>query len=290
MIPAGIRDKIAIIYGSGNVVLGEGSDRSMGGDRIAEALRTARLDPNVKAIVFRINTPGGVAIAAETMLREAILAAEAKPLIVSMGDVAASAGYYVASYANKIIASPATITGSIGVFGLVPNMNELFNDKLGITFDNVKTNELADFGNLTRPLSRTERRILQELVERNYDAFISHVATGRKLPLSTVDSIAQGRVWSAVDAQRVGLVDELGGLNYAVEQAAILAGIERYRIVEYPVVKGIAEQIREAFGTARTGIVKSAIGADNYKIIQQVNKVSENSGILMRMPFDVVID
>jgi protease IV len=290
MIPAGRRDKIAIVYGSGNVVMGEGSDRSMGGDRIAEALRTARLDTTIRAIVFRINTPGGAVIASDIMLREAILAAEAKPVVVSMGDVAASAGYYVASYAHKIIASPTTITGSIGVFGIVPNMNELLNDKLGITFDNVKTNDLADFGSFNRAMTRTERFIIQESIERFYQNFINHVATGRQLPLATVDSIAQGRVWSAIDAHRIGLVDDFGGLNYAIEQAALLAGIENYRIVEYPVVKSFAEQIRDAFGTAKASIVRSAIGQENFRMYEQVQRVTENSGVLMRLPYDITLE
>jgi protease IV len=290
MIPAGHKDKIAIIYGSGNVVLGEGSDRSMGGDRIADALRTARLDTTVKAIVFRLNTPGGAALASDIMLREAILAAQAKPFIVSMGDVAASAGYYVSTHAHKIIASPTTITGSIGVFATIPNMGELFNDKLGITFDNVKTNDLADFGTLTRPLSRTERRIIEQFIERFYDIFINEVAKGRNLPVASVDSIAQGRVWSAVDAHRVGLIDDFGGLNYSIEQAAELAGLDNYRIVEYPVVKSFADQIRESFGTAKASIVKSIIGIDNYKLFERVNHAKENSGVQMRMPYDIILE
>ena len=289
MIPTRTRDKIAVVYGQGNIIMGEGGERSMGGDRIAKALRDARLDSSVKAIVFRVNSGGGSALASEIMLREAMLAAEEKPLIVSMGDVAASGGYYVACYADKIIASPGTITGSIGVFGMIPNMQELFNDKLGITFDNVKTNELADLPSISRPLTRVERDIIQKEIERVYDTFINHVAEGRGLPVATVDSIAQGRVWSGVDAKRIGLIDDLGGLNYAIEQAAELAGIEEYRIVEFPVQKDLLEQIREGFGGIEARWLRSKLG-NSYKVYETMQQATENSGVLMRMPFDIHIE
>jgi protease-4 len=289
MIPTRSRDKIAVVYAQGNIIMGEGSERSIGGDRIAKALRDARLDSSVKAIVFRVNSGGGSALASEIMLREAMLAAEEKPLIVSMGDVAASGGYYVACYADKIIASPGTITGSIGVFGMIPNMQELFNDKLGITFDNVKTNELADLGSVSRPLTRLEREIIQQEIERVYDTFINHVAEGRGLPVATVDSIAQGRVWSGVDAKRIGLIDDLGGLNYAIEQAAEMAGIEEYRTVEFPVQKDLLEQIREGFGNVEARWLRSKLG-DSYKAYETMQQATENSGILMRMPFDLYIE
>jgi protease-4 len=206
-----------------------------------------------------------------------------------MGDVAASGGYYVACYADKIIASPSTITGSIGVFGMIPNMQEMFNDKLGITFDNVKTNELADLGSVSRPLTRVEREIIQNEIERIYETFINHVAEGRGLPVSTVDSIAQGRVWSGVDAKRIGLIDDFGGLNYAIEQAAELAGIEEYRITEYPAQKDIFEMLREGFGTTETRWLQSKLG-DSYKVYEAMQQTSEQTGILMRMPFDVQIE
>jgi protease IV len=289
MIPTRSRDKIAVVYAQGNIIMGEGSERSIGGDRIAKALRDARLDSSVKAIVFRVNSGGGSALASEIMLREAMLAAEEKPLIVSMGDVAASGGYYVACYADKIIASPGTITGSIGVFGMIPNMQELFNDKLGITFDNVKTNELADLGSVSRPLTRVEREIIQQEIERVYDTFINHVAEGRGLPVSTVDSIAQGRVWSGVDAKRIGLIDDLGGLNYAIEQAAEMAGIEEYRTVEFPVQKDLLEQIREGFGNVEARWLRSKLG-NSYKVYETMQQATENSGVLMRMPFDIHIE
>ncbi len=289
MLPTGKREKIAIIYGSGNIVMESDNDLTMGANRVAKAIRTARKDTTVKAIVFRVNSPGGSALASEVMLREVMLAVEEKPVVVSMGDVAASGGYYVACYADKIIANPNTITGSIGVFGIVPNMKEMFNDKLGVTFDNVKTNELADLGSVSRPLSRSERQIIQEQIDRVYETFIHHVAEGRGLTVASVDSIAQGRVWSGIDAQRVGLIDDFGGLNFAIEQAAELADIESYRTIEYPEQKDLFEQIMEGFGSVEARYVKAKLG-NAYPIYQKLNQATENSGILMRMPYDVQID
>lgn len=289
MLPVGKRDKIAVIYGYGNIVMESNNDLSMGADRIAKALSTARKDTTVKAIVFRVNSPGGSALASDIMLREVMLATEQKPVVVSMGDVAASGGYYVACYADRIIANPNTITGSIGVFGIVPNMKELFNDKLGITFDNVKTNEFADLGSVSRPLNRTEEQIIQEQINRVYETFIQHVADGRGLPVSAVDSIAQGRVWSGVDAQRIGLIDDFGGLNYSIEQAAELAGVENYRIVEYPEQKPLFEQLMEGFGSVEASYMKARLG-NAWPVYQKIQQATENTGILMRMPYDVKID
>jgi protease IV len=289
MIPVGRRDKIAVIYASGNVVMGQGSETNMGADRIAEALRTARQDSTIKAIVFRINSPGGVVLAGDIILREAMLAGETKPLVVSMGNVAASAGYYVGAYADKIIANPNTITGSIGVFGIIPNLKEMFNDKLGITFDNVKTNDLANLGSLNRAMTRTEREIIQQIIERAYENFINHVAEGRGMTVASVDSIAQGRIWSGVDAKRIGLVDDFGGLYFSIEEAARLADVEKYRVVEYPVAKDFFERLREGLGSAEARILKSRLG-DSYSVMQNIQNVKENSGVLMRMPYDVKIE
>lgn len=289
MIPARARDKVAVVYGSGMIVMGDGSERSMGADRIAKALRTAREDTTIKAIVFRVNSGGGGVLASEIMLREAMLAAETKPFVVSMGDVAASGGYYIAAYADKIIASPNTITGSIGVYGMIPNMQSMFNEKLGITFDNVKTNELADLYSVTRPLKRVEREIIQDQIERAYETFINNVAEGRGLTVETVEDIAQGRVWSGVDAKRIGLIDDFGGLNYAIEQAAELADIETYRVVEYPVQKEFIEMLLEGFSGMETRWLRKRLG-DSYRIYENMQNATENTGILMRMPFDLHIE
>ncbi len=289
MLPLGKRDKIAVVYGEGNIIMGEGGDRSMGEEKIAAALKKAREDEEVKAIVFRINSGGGSALASDIMLREAMLAAQAKPLIVSMGDVAASGGYYVAAYADKIIANPNTITGSIGVFGMIPNMQEMFNDKLGLTFENVKTNELADLGSVTRSLTTREREIIQSEIEKVYETFINHVAEGRELPVAKVDSIGQGRVWSGVDAHRIGLVDDFGGLNYAIEQAALMAEVEAYRIVEYPEKKDFFTELWEDVSDVESRIIKRRLG-ESYRIIERMQQSTENTGILMKMPFEMVIE
>lgn len=281
-------DKIAVIYGMGNIISGEGTERSMGSDRIAGAIRKARLDESVKAIVFRINSPGGSALASDVILREVKLASEVKPVIASLGDVAASGGYYVACGADMIVASPNTITGSIGVFGLIPNMQNFFNNKLGITFDNVKTNDYADLMTISRPLTPNERALIQEGVEQVYTTFIGHVAEGRGIPVAQVDSIGQGRVWSGAEAIQIGLVDELGGLNFAIEKAAEKAGLENYRLVEYPSRKDFFTQIMEDFGQMQEVFVKRKLG-EAYQYYKQVEQVNEMTGIVTRMPYDVVI-
>ena len=191
MLPQRGQGKIAVIYGSGNMVVGEGTENNMGADRIAAAIQEARKDTNIRAIVLRLNSGGGASLAGEVILREAKLAAQAKPLVVSMGDFAASGAYYISAHATEIIANPKTLTGSIGVFAMVPNMENMFNDKLGITFDNVKTNEMADFGSVSRPLTIAEEQILQQLVDRVYSVFINHVAEGRELSVSFVDKIGR---------------------------------------------------------------------------------------------------
>lgn len=283
------RNKIAVVYGTGGIVSGPGTETSMGSDRIAEALREARQDSTIKAIVFRINSPGGSALASEVILREVILASQVKPVIASMGDVAASGGYYVACGATMIIANPNTITGSIGVFGLIPNMQNFFNQKLGITFDNVKTNQYADLMTVSRPLTNNEKALIQETVENVYTTFIGHVSRGRNLTVEQVDSIGQGRVWSGTEAKQIGLIDEFGGLNLAIEKAAEKAGLENYRIVELPKRKDFFARIMEGFGGMQEALVKRKLGPA-YHYYEQVNKVNEMTGILTRLPYDINIE
>lgn len=289
MLPQRGQGKIAVIYGSGNMVVGEGTENNMGADRIAAAIQEARKDTNIRAIVLRLNSGGGASLAGEVILREAKLAAQAKPLVVSMGDFAASGAYYISAHATEIIANPKTLTGSIGVFAMVPNMENMFNDKLGITFDNVKTNEMADFGSVSRPLTIAEEQILQQLVDRVYSVFINHVAEGRELSVSFVDSIAQGQVWSGVDAKRLGLVDSFGGLNYAIERAAQLAEVETYRIVEFPVRKDFFERFVESMEMMETRFMQAKLG-ETWRIYQQVQSVGEYTGIQMRMSYDIAIE
>lgn len=282
------REKIAVIYGSGNIISGQGTETNIGSGRIAEAIRDARLDESIKAIVFRINSPGGSALASDVILREVKLAREVKPVVASMGDVAASGGYYVAVGADHIVASPNTITGSIGVFGMIPNMQEFFNEKAGITFDNVKTNTYADLGSISRPLTMGERAMIQDLIEQVYETFITHVSEGRNMPKGDVDEIGQGRVWSGVEALGNGLIDEFGGLDFAIEKAAELAELADYRVVEYPRRKELFERLMDDFGGLQEAMVKKKLG-DAYIYYHQINQMKELKGVQARLPYNVIL-
>ncbi len=282
-------NKIAVIYAAGNIVSGKSTKDNMGSETISEAIREARLDEDVKAIVFRVNSPGGSAMASDVMWREVVLAKKAKPVIVSMGDVAASGGYYISCAANKIVASEKTITGSIGVFGVIPNMKGFFNNKLGITFDDVKTNAHGDIMTVFRPLTAEEKDIIQLGVEKIYDDFITKVAEGRNMTKEQIDEIGQGRVWAGNDAKEIGLVDEIGGLNKAIEIAKKMAKLEDYEIENYPKRPNqIEELIKEFSGDVETSMIKNRLG-DNYKFYQKMESVSQQSGIMARMPFDIEV-
>ncbi len=289
MIQPRSKNKVAVVYGSGNIISGPGSERTIGSERIAGALRQARKDDDVKAIVFRINSPGGSALASDIILREVILAAQEKPVVASMGDVAASGGYYIACAADYIVASPNTITGSIGVIGMMPNMQEFFNEKLGITFDNVKTNDMADFPSVSRPMTPAERRLIKESIGEVYDTFTAHVAEGRNIPVSVVDELGRGRVWSGSEARQNGLIDDFGGLQLAVDKAIELAELEDYRIVEYPIRKELIEQIMEGFGGVQERILQRKLG-HSYRYYRQINDARDMTGILMRMPYDIYME
>jgi protease IV len=279
-------DKIAVIYATGNIMSGEGDDETIGSETISKAIRKARLDDKVKAVVLRVNSPGGSALASDVIWREMLLTKKVKPVVVSMGDVAASGGYYIACAADKIYAYPNTITGSIGVFGIVPNMKEMFNKNLGITFDEVKTNPYADYIPVTRPLSDTEKKILTREIETIYTTFTSHVSEGRKMTVAQVDSIGQGRVWSGVDAKRIGLVDEFGGLNDAIKEAARLAKLKDFSKMELPEQKDTFEQLLETFSGDNTSVfLKKELGAA-YPYFHYLSRMSRMNGIQALMPFE----
>jgi protease IV len=283
------REKLAIVYAEGTIGIGEGSDLAIGSDRISRAMREARRDTTIKAIVFRINSPGGSALASEIIWREVELAAQEKPVIVSMGNVAASGGYYIAAPATKIIASPQTITGSIGVFGLLLDASEFMNDKLGITVDVVKTNRFADIGTISRPLHPAEREILQEGVEDIYEVFTKRVADGRDMDVDRVDEIGQGRVWSGYNARELGLVDEFGGLRRAVEIAVEDAGLENYRIVNLPRQPDPFEELLKAFtGNVRMKLMGNDLAAAS-RMFETIRFAVENRGVQARMPFDIEV-
>lgn len=284
------KNKIAVIFASGTISQGEGSDQSIGSDKIARTIRNARLDNTVKAIVLRVNSPGGDGIASDVILREVNMTKTVKPVVVSMGDYAASGGYYISCGANKIIAQPNTITGSIGVFGVIPNFQKFFNNKLGITFDEVKTNENSDFIGVTKPLSEFQYALLQEEIDNFYATFISHVSVGRNMPVEKVDEIGQGHVWSGTDAKEIGLVDELGGLNDAVKAAAELAAIEDYRIVEMPALLDPFEKlITDLMGESTQTLLQKELGT-NYKYYKYVKGLAEIKGIQARLPFEIDIN
>lgn len=279
------KNKIAVIYATGEINGGEGSPESIGSEGLSKTIREAREDKNVKAIVLRVNSPGGSALASETILREMALAKEAKPVIVSMGDVAASGGYYIACQADTIVANPTTITGSIGVFGVLMNAKEMMNNKLGITIDTVKTNKHADIGTIFRPLTRVERQIIQNSVENVYDTFISRVALGRNLSKEYVDSVGQGRVWTGRDALELGLVDVLGGLETAIEISSNMADLQDYRIVNLPKQKDPIEVLlQDLMGEeVRSSIVKKELG-DFYDTYMELKNINSMDQIQMRMP------
>lgn len=284
------KNKIAVIYAGGSIGQGEGTDESIGSEKMAKTIREARLDDKIKAIVLRVNSPGGDGIASDVILREMMLAKAVKPVVVSMGDVAASGGYYIACGAHKIFAQPNTITGSIGVFGIIPNFQKFFNNKLGITFDEVKTNENSDFIGVTKPLSEFQQALIQKEIDQFYATFIGHVAAGRNMTVEKVDEIGQGRVWSGKDAQGIGLIDELGGINDAVKAASELASLPDYRIIELPELLDPIEKLMEdLMGESTQSQLKRELG-ENYKYYKYIREVSEISGIQARLPYEIDIN
>lgn len=284
------KDRIAVVYAQGDIVDGEGGDGAIGGDRFADLFRKIRHDRTIKAIVVRVNSGGGSALASENMWRELELAKKDKPVVVSFGDVAASGGYYMVAGADSIFAHPNTITGSIGVFTLIPNMEGFFNNKLGITFDGVKTATYADAGGVYKPLAPVEQQIVQTSVDQIYDRFLTRVANGRKRSVGYVDSIAQGRVWSGTDALRLGLVDRLGGLQDAIDCAARMAKTNNYRLREYPEQEDFFNRLINKASKEQPDIhIREQVGAESYEVFQQLVNIRRfTNGVQARIPFSFV--
>jgi len=282
--------KIAVIYAVGDIYEGMGDDGSIGATRLARTIDEARLNDDIKAIVLRVNSPGGDALASEVIWREVELAKKAKPFIVSMSDYGASGGYEISCAATEIVAEPTTITGSIGVFGLLPNAQGLLNDKLGITIDTVSTNTHAAAGSLFYPLTSAEAKILQAGIEDTYHNFIARVADGRKLTVAQVDSIAQGRVWTGMQALKIGLVDTLGDMNLALKIAARKANITNYTIEELPRLFSPYHGLLSKLG-ANTEIkaMKEELGG-LYAPVQEVSKLMQTKGVQARLPYDYKIE
>jgi protease-4 len=282
-------NRIAVILAEGDIVDGN-VEGAISSEKFAKEIRKARKDENIKAIVLRVNSPGGSILASDVIWREMTEAKKAKPLIVSMGEVAASGGYYISAPADTIVAQPNTITGSIGIFGILFNVQELVNDKLGVTTDVVSTGELSDFGNMARPLTEVERTIIQSSVEDGYETFISRVAEGRGMHPDSVRKVASGRVWTGTQAKARGLVDVLGGLDTAIGIAAakIKAG-EDYRVVYYPEKKPWFEELMLNFSDqVQVRILQTQLG-EQYPLYQKIQKLKNYQGVQVRMPQEIVI-
>ncbi len=283
------KNKVAVIYAEGEIVNGKGDEGQIGADTYRNLIRKIRYNDNVKAIVLRVNSPGGSSLASEVIWRELMLARKGgKPVVVSMGDVAASGGYYISCMADSIFAQPNTITGSIGVFAMIPNMESFFKNKLGITFDRVKTGAYADAISISKPLNSQERRIVQNQVDMIYTDFKQRVADGRKMDTAYVDSIAQGRVWTGQRAGTIGLVDKIGGLDDAIRSAVKLAKLKEYNIAEYPEPKSLFDDLFGSYvNSANASIMEKEMGAEQYKLFKQVKQVKENVGVVQaRLPFE----
>lgn len=281
--------KIAIIYANGDIIQGDGDDETIGSTRISKAIREARLDNDVKAIVLRVNSPGGDGIASDIIWREVVLAKKAKPVVVSMGDYAASGGYYISCAADEIVAEPTTITGSIGVFGLLPNAKELMEDKLGITIDTVSTNTHSAAPSLFFPLEGKEATVLQKAIEDFYHTFLTRVSDGRNMTVAQVDSLGQGRVWSGDQAKKLGLVDTLGSLKVAIEIAARKAKVNSYRVVELPTQMSPFHKYLSQLSTeSGETFLKNKLG-EAYKPVEDIAKLKNIKGVQARIPYDINI-
>jgi protease-4 len=283
-------DKIAVIYAEGTIESGEGDNDKIGSDKIAQTIKDARLDEKIKAIVLRVNSPGGSALASDVIWREVLLAKRTKPTIVSMGNLAASGGYYISCAADRIFAQPNTITGSIGVFGIIPNMQKALQNKLGITVDTINTNKHSDVGSVLRPVNVEEYNYIQTSVEKIYDTFTNRVAEGRKMTQANVDSIGQGRVWTGADALKINLVDELGGLNDAIAYATKKANVKNYKLVELPKQSNPFEKwLGKMEKDAETRVIESNLGF-SYTFFKQLKDVISLKGVQARLPFEMMIN
>jgi protease IV len=283
-----VKDKIALVIAEGEIVYGKGDEENIGSDDYRDILRKIRYNKDVKAVVIRINSPGGSSLASEIIWREIeLIKKSGKPVIVSMGDVAASGGYYIACNADSIFAQPNTITGSIGVFAIVPNMEGFMKNKLGITFDGVKTATYADALTVTRPMNANEKHIIQHEVDNIYMDFKTRVAEGRKKDTAYIDSIAQGRVWTGTRAIQIGLVDKLAGLNEAIKSAAVMAKLKEYGIRQYPEEKSPFDVIFGSYGkNYKAEMLKSELGEEQYRIFKELKKLKAQTGeIQAKMPF-----
>lgn len=281
------KDIIAILYAEGSINNGSGKD-GITDKRYVKEIEKLKDNDKVKAVVFRVNSPGGSAYASEQIWKAITDLKAKKPVVVSMGDYAASGGYYIACNASKIIAQPNTLTGSIGIFGMFPNFEGL-TKKVGLSFDNVKTNKFADFGDATRPMRPEEKIILQQYIEHGYDLFLTRCSEGRNIPKDSLDHIAQGRVWTGNQALKIGLVDALGNIDTAIEEAAKLAKLDDYSLQDYPKKVDFLESLlsnqKEEFATKA---MKEYLGKD-YELFKTIKEIKEQDFVQARMPYDISI-
>jgi len=280
------KSRIALIYAVGEINGGEGDETKIGSEKLSKAIREARLDDDIKAIVLRVNSPGGSAMASDVIWREVVLANKTKPVIASFGDVAASGGYYIGAPARKIFVQPNTITGSIGVFALLPNFTRFLNEKIGLHFNEVKTGPYADLGSPTRPMTEGEKALIQEFIDTTYMQFKQRVAWGRNMTVDQVDSIAQGRVWTGEAAIKIGLADNIGSLQDAINEAVKQAKLGNDYFIEVgpSFKKGIFDNFKNS-PLAQEKLIKSALG-EQYSIYKAIQSAKEKTGILMWYPTD----
>lgn len=287
-------DIIAVIYAQGEIAGGEGDVNVIGEGSIKRSLQEAREDKDVKAIVLRVNSPGGSALTSELIWREIEITKKVKPVVVSMGNYAASGGYYIAANADRIFAEPNTITGSIGVFGMLPNMNQL-GKNIGINAEQVKTHENASGYSVFEPIDENFKGFVLESIEKTYATFLKRVADGRKMTTEQVDAIAQGRVWTGVDAHKLGLVDEIGGLDAAIKYAAKLGKTSSYRTENFPEYEKSFEDLLANFtGMAmfktKEQLLKEQLGEEGFQMLEQIKRVKSRKGIQAIMPYEIVIN
>ncbi|WP_447640651.1 MULTISPECIES: signal peptide peptidase SppA [Chitinophagaceae] len=287
------KDKIAVIYANGEIIDGQGGEDNIGGDNFRNLIRDARLNKDIKAVVLRVNSPGGSALASDIIWREVDLTKKVKPVVVSMGSYAASGGYYISCDANYIFADPNTLTGSIGVFSMMVNPSSFLKNKLGLTFDGVKTSQYADLGYATHPMNEQEKNFFQSDVDSIYHAFLSRVASGRNKTIAEIDSIAQGRVWTGKRAIAIGLVDANGSLKDAISYAAKLAKTDSYYIKEYPQNKNFLEKLFNKDDNKKevqNKMLKEALGDWQFDLYSKVKSLSSMcNSVQTRMPFEMDI-
>ncbi|ESU29473.1 sppA protein [Flavobacterium limnosediminis JC2902] len=289
----GKKDKIAIIYAQGEIQSGEGDVTYIGEGSMRRSLEEARNDDKVKAVVLRVDSPGGSALTSELIWREIELTKKVKPVVVSMGNLAASGGYYISCNANTIFAESSTITGSIGVFGALPNFHPLAT-KLGINAEQVRTHQNASGYSVFEPIDNKFKEVVTESIETIYTTFLKRVADGRKMTVAQVDSIAQGRVWTGADALKLGLVDKIGGMDAAIKHAAKLAKVKEYRTEDYPEYEKTFEDLLRSLGgismfQSKEALIKEEIGEENYQVLDRIRKVNERRGVQAVMPFELNI-